>query len=314
MDLVSISKFQNYFLKEPKPFTKKRDVHWSKVKVFLIVGFSLVVLGVLAYPSGQAVDVQFNDQVRSSMAANDNSSELTEETARQIKESKHIESQVHSSLDHLYAAEPSKSFGSTSGGNLNRNSSMILTRGGIDTRNQLPPGTSIKVSLSNDMTVESETIPILGVISNEVNSESGVAIPQGSKLIGDVSFDDESDRARVNWRSIILPDGRERPIAASGTISGQIRSKQLLNTIGQTLTKFVGAYAAGSMNTGAFGANAGGNKNGLRNAISETASERATSMGQDLQKQKRWIELSRGEPILSVLNQPFSFREPGGAN
>jgi hypothetical protein len=314
MDLVSISSIQNFFLKEPKPFTKKRDVHWSKVKIILIGVISLVVLGVLAYPSGQEMDVQFNDQVRSSMAANDTSSELTEETVRQIKDSKHIESQVHSSLDHLYAAEPAKSTESPSGRNLNRNSGMILTRGGIDTRSQLPPGTSIKVSLNNDIIVERETIPILGLISHEVNSETGVAIPQGSKLIGDVSFDDESDRAKVNWRSILLPDGRERPISASGTISGQIRSKQLINTVGQTLTKFVGAYAAGSMNTGAFGANAGGNRNGLRNAVAQTASERATSMGEDLQKQKRWIELSKGEFILSVLNQPFSFREPGGTN
>jgi hypothetical protein len=314
MDLVSISSIQSFFLKEPKPFTKKRDVHWNKVKIILIAGICLVVVGVLAYPSGQAMDVQFNDQVRTSMAANDSSSELTEETVRQIKDSKHIESQVHSSLDHLYAVEPAKSSGSSSGGNINRNSGMILTRGGIDSRNQLPPGTSIKVSLSNDMTVEGETIPILGVISQEVNSETGVAIPQGAKLIGDVSFDEESDRAKVNWRSILLPDGRERPISASGTVSGQIRSKQLLNTVGQTLTKFVGAYAAGSMNTGAFGANVGGNRNGLRNAVAETASERATSMGEDLQKQKRWIEVSKGELILSVLNQPFSFREPGGTN
>lgn len=309
---MELANIKNFFLKEPKPFTRKRDVHWGKVKAILLITLTLVVVGVLAYPSDQAVDVHFNDQIRSNMASNDNTSDLTEETVRQIKESKHVDSQVHASLDHLYAVDSPKPSLASSGGSMNRNASMILTRGGIDTRSQLPPGTSLKVVLSNDMTVENETLPVLGIMSREVNSETGVAIPQGSKLIGDITFNDESETAKVQWRSILLPDGRERPINASGSIAGNIRSKQFINTVGQTVTKFVGAYAAGSMNTGAFGANAGGNRNGLRNAIAETASERATEMGQDLQKQKRWIELSRGELIMSVLNQPFSFREAGG--
>ena len=83
------------------------------------------------------------------------------------------------------------------------------------------------------------------------------------------------------------------------------------NAVGQTLTRFVGAYAAGSMNTGMLGANQGGHENGLRNAVAQTATDRANAMGEDLQKERKWIELDGGTETTAVLSQPFTFRDAG---
>ena len=306
---LSASGLQNFFLKEQKPFTKKRDVHWTKVKFISLSLVGLVILGVLLYPTGESQSADFGSQ-NNTRFPSVSQADSSDETIRQMQEGKVVESQVHSSLDHLYAREPQK--GGGSGATPNRNSSMIITRGGIDMRNQIPPGTALRVCLISGVTVEEENVPVLGILTADVNADSGVAIPQGAKLRGGASFDSGSEKLKVNWNSVIYPDGRERPISASGTAYGQVHTKQFRNAVGQTLTKFVGAYAAGSMNSGPFGANEGGHRNGIRNAIAETASERASNMGEEMQKERKWVELEKGESISSVINQPFSFREPGG--
>jgi hypothetical protein len=68
------------------------------------------------------------------------------------------------------------------------------------------------------------------------------------------------------------------------------------------------------MNTGAFGANQGGHENGLRNAVAQTATDRANAMGEELQKERKWIELQSGSETFAVLNQPFTFRDAGATN
>lgn len=161
-------------------------------------------------------------------------------------------------------------------------------------------------------------MPVVGIVSNDVSAESGIAIPSGSKVLGDASFDSDAERASISWRSIILPDGRERPFSAVGIgrdgqvgVNGRVQSDGVKNAVGQTLTRFVGAYAAGSMNTGAFGANQGGHENGMRNAVAQTATDRANAMGEELQKERKWIELDQGSETYAVLNQPFTFRDAG---
>jgi type IV secretory pathway VirB10-like protein len=148
--------------------------------------------------------------------------------------------------------------------------------------------------------------------------DNEIAIPQGAKLIGDISFDDSNERAQVSWRSIIMPDGRERPLSGIGVgrdgqtgVDGNVKSESLKNAVGQTLTRLIGAYAEGSMSRGQSGSNEGGNQNGMKNAIAETANDRANALAEDMKKEKKWIELQMGTEFYTVLNQPFLFRDPG---
>lgn len=311
---------KNSFLKESKPFTSKRDVKWSKVYGWSIGALLLVVVVILAWPSSRPEQETFHEKAEHGSLPQTKISENnpSDEALRQFQDSRSNAQQVHGSLDYLYRPDSPSGTGGGGGSSRDRNSSMILSRGGTDTRTQLSPGTRVTIRLTGNTTIANQGMPVVGIVSQDVSSENGIAIPSGSKVLGDASFDDESERAAINWRSIILPDGRERQFSAIGIdrngqagIGGNIHSDGVKNAVGQTLTRFVGAYAAGSMNTGAFGANQGGNTNGLRNAIAQTATDRANAMGENLQKERKWIELQSGSVTIAVLNQPFSFRDAG---
>jgi type IV secretory pathway VirB10-like protein len=310
--------FKNYFLEEPKPFTSKREVNWTKVQTWAISFVGVLVLGLLVMPSSEPDQETFHEKAEQGSLANIKSHENdpTQETIRQLQESQANVRQVHGSLDYLY--RPSSSSSGSSNAAPDRNSAMILSRGGTDARDQLSAGTRISIQLTSKITITNQGMPVIGIVTDDVSSESGTAIQSGSKVIGDASFDSDAERAMITWRAIITPDGSERALSAVGVgkdgqvgIGGNVHSDGVKNVVGQTLTRFVGAYAAGSMNTGAFGANQGGNVNGLRNAVAQTATDRANAMGEDLQKERKWIELDSGTNTIAVLSQPFALRDAG---
>lgn len=316
---VQLEGFKNYFLKQPKPFTSKREVNWAKVQTCAISFVAALIIGIMVIPSSEPDQDTFHEKAEKGSLAKALPAENdpTQETIRQLQESQVNVRQIPGSLDYLY--KPSSPAGSGGGhGNQDRSSSMILSRGGTDARTQLSAGTRVAIRLSGKVTIANQGMPVVGIVSNDVSAESGTAIPSGSKVLGDASFDEDSERASITWRSIILPDGRERPFSAIGVghdgqvgVNGNVHSDGVKNAVGQTLTRFVGAYAAGSMNTGAFGANQGGNENGLRNAVAQTATDRANAMGESLQKERKWIELQSGAETFAILNQPFTFRDAG---
>lgn len=310
---------KNYFLEKPKPFTTKREVNWFKVQVCSISTLAILILGVMFWPSSKPDQENFHEKAEKGSLTQIKQAENdpTQQMIKQLQESQVNVRQVHGSLDHLY--RPSSPVGSSGGkGSSDRNAAMILNRIGIDSRTQLSTGARISIRLSNQVSVANQGMPVTGVVSVDVPSESGIAIPSGSKVLGDASFDSESERAAIAWRSIILPDGRERPFSAIGVgrdgqvgVNGNVHSDGVKNAVGQTITRFVGAYAAGSMSSGMLGANEGGHRNGLRNAVAQTATDRANAMGEDLQKERKWIELDTGTETIAVLNQPFTFRDAG---
>lgn len=316
----SLEGLKHYFLKEPRPFVAKREFNWSKLKFIAIGILAVVLVGILFWPSTKPEQSTFHEKAESGSLNPTKTTENdpTQEAIKQLQDSQVNVNQVHGSLDYLYKPNtPSGSGGGTSGGK-DRNSAMILSRSGSDSRTQLSSGTKIMIRLSGKTTISNGSMPVVGIVSSDVASESGTAIPSGSKVLGDASFDSDNERASITWRSIIMPDGKERPFSAISQgsdgqmgIDGNVHSDGVKNAIGQTLTRFVGAYAAGSMNTGAFGANQGGNVNGMRNAIAQTATDRANAMGEDMKKERKWIELESGTETVAVLNQAFTFRDAG---
>lgn len=322
MKEVQVGGFQNYFLKEPKPFTSKREVNWPKVQTWAVGVMAVVIVGIMVMPTSQPDQDKFHEQAEKGSLAQTvpKENDPTQETIRQFQESQASVQQVHGSLDYLYRPDAPTGSGGGRGGSSSpdRNSSMILSRGGTDSRTQLNSGVRVTIRLSSKVTIANQAMPVVGIVTQDVASDSGTAIQSGSKVLGDAAFDSDSERASITWRSIILPDGRERPFSAVGVgrdgqigVGGRLHSDGVKNAVGQTLTRFVGAYAAGSMNTGAFGANQGGNENGFRNAVAQTATDRANAMGEELQKERKWIEIDGGTETIAILNQPFMFRDAG---
>jgi len=317
-----LHKIKEYFLKEPKPFTKKREINQSKVKIAIIIVIGILILGIAFWPTTRSQETSFHEKTNSgTVVSAPSENDPTQETVGQLQASNVNTASVHSSLDYLYKENSPAGIsgrGAASSGTSDRNGTMILSRNGNDSKTQLSPGTRFLVKLSEKTIVANQAMPITGVIVKDVMQENDVAIPQGAKLVGDISFDDANERAQVNWRSIIMPDGRERPLSGIGVgrdgqvgVDGNVKSEALKNTGGQTLTRFIGAYAEGSMSRGQSGSNNGGHQNGMKNAIAETAKDRANAMAEDMSKEKKWIELQMGAEFYTVLNQPFLFRDPG---
>lgn len=309
------------FLKAPKPFTKKREIHWTKVKVAVGLSLVVVLISILFWPVSKPQETSFHEKTNlGTVVSAPSENDPTQDTIGQLQASRVNTASVHSSLDYLYK-DNSSSNRETRTGSSDRNGTMILSRSGSDSKTQLSPGTRFLVVLPEKLVVANQAMPVTGIVVKDVIQENDIAIPQGAKLLGDISFDDSNELALINWKSIVLPDGRERPLSGIGLgsdgqvgIKGNVKSEALKNTVGQTLTRFIGAYAEGSMSRGQLGSNEGGHQNGMKNAIAETAKDRANSWAEDMNKEKKWIELKMGMEFYTVLNQPFRFNDPGATN
>ncbi|HLE12144.1 MAG: hypothetical protein A2504_17865 [Bdellovibrionales bacterium RIFOXYD12_FULL_39_22] len=312
------ARIKKLFLKAPKPFSSRQEINWGMIRNVAIGGVVLFVFGILILPNKPNEELDFHENTQIEEAPkNAERITATEDTLAQLQATNGFSRTVADPLS-AYGGRPQ---GGGESSNRDRNTSMILAREGANAKGKLPLGSRIVFKIAEAMTVTKDAMPVVGVVVKDSVYENSVAIPEGSKLYGEISFDDSSERANINFQSIIYPNGRERSISALGIgadgrigIEGDVHSKVLKNMIGHTLTRFVGAYAEGSMTRGQMGASTGGHENGLKNAVSETAKDYAESFGEEMKKEQKWIELQAGVVALAVLNQGFVFRDPGAVS
>jgi len=312
------AKLKGFFLKDPVPFAAKREVNWKAVKItgVLVTMLGIVVLLLLPTPSPE--QSTYHEKAESgSIRTVSTDSNPSETTLSQFEQARLGMGTVPRNPDFIYGP-PANGGSSRSGGD--RNSSMIVARSGVDLKTQIPPGSRLRLKLLDSAIVSDASMPVIGVVISDYVHDDRLAIPAGTKIFGEVSFDDGNERAQFFWKSLQTPDGRERSFSAVSIdqdgqtgVQGKIHSEALKNTAGQTLTRFIGAYAEGSMQRGALGGNPGGDDNGWKNAIAETAKDRAETWAEGMKKEKKWIELRAGTEFFAVLKEPFTFRDPGGA-
>ncbi len=313
-----LKKMSELFLEPVKPFSRKRDFNKKRIAKCFGIILVIILVGVLLMPSTQQIELDtFSEKKEASQ------SEATSPVAGDASVDPLLSI---SNLRDTFGAPRIPSFsGAYSGGqseadgvSQNRNTPMILVREGFDSKTQLQPGTRVELSISDRILVGPNAMPIRGRVLSDVTQDSGVAIPENSVLIGDVSFDEYSDRANISWKSLIFPDGKQRDFAAVGAspdgeagVEGRIHSEAVKNTIGQAMTRFVGSYAEGAISRNQTGESSGGSDNGWKTAFAETAKERADIWAQNLKKIKRWIEVPAGTKAIAIITQPFRFRDPG---
>lgn len=308
-------RFREFFLKkEGVPFVRRKEVDWKIVRKYFAISLGVGLLFLLLLPNSPPESKEFREQSDLVTSGRVSSVDPARDVVEQFESGQRVRDSVPRDLGYLMATAPA----SPSGGASDRNSVMVVTRGGDDARTQVPPGARIPIRLVEKAIVAGQSMPVVGNVLRDFVQEGEVAVPKGSKLFGEISFESDSERARVDWRTIQFPDGRMRPISAIGVssdgqvgVEGKIHSEAMKNVVGQTLTRFIAAYAEGSMQRGAMGGNPGGHENGLKNAVSETAKDRADAWAEDLKKEKRWIEVDPQMEFLAILTGSFRFREPG---
>lgn len=294
---------KNLLFKPPVPFSDKRDLNWPFIRNVALGLVVLAVLVILVMPA-QDLPVTFSSE---------------DESSPSHPQVQHEPIAMPPSL-RGYRTAMGYSGAPANSSTRNRSGAMVISREGLDPNSQLHPGQRIRVRLTERVVVSSQAMPVIGVVTEDFLQEGTLAIPKGSKVFGEVSFDSDSKRGQLSWRSIQIGSTRIRQFDALSTsldgqagIEGQVHSDALKNSIGQTMTKFIGAYAEGSMErTSMFGGSPGGSENGLKNAVSETAKDRAEKMAERMKKEREWLELKPDQEFFALLTQPFRFRDPGG--
>ena len=299
-------RLQSLFLTEASPFSGRREVYWGRVRAASLSLVAIIILLLLLLPAERGEPEAFIEQ-------NEYEVRRAEGASSAASSYSGPPSSAGSPLNSMRTRSAPTISRKTS-----RDSSMILSRGGADSRNEVPAGILVSVKLRSKLVATSISLPIIGEVTEDILHEGSLAVPAGAKIFGTVSFDGGT-RALVAWNSIQLADGRKRKFSALGIgrdmqagIEGEIGSDAGKNVVGQALSRLIGAYAEGSMERGMFGGSSGGNSNGWKNAVAEVAKTQADGLAQDLQKERRWIEIDASEPQYAILTEPFVFRDPGG--
>lgn len=317
-------KVKTLLFKDERFLSSKKEVNWKFVKQISVIGTIVAVFVLLLLPETKPEIQDFHAKV------DDLKPQQTEQkpeepnpnmdTWEQMKSSQSSASSALRGVDsyNSYLGGSSNRTGGGSGSQKNHNTSMVLSRSGSDSRFSLPSGAAIRVRIVSRITVSSDPMPVIGVIIQDVVNDSMLAIPSGSKLYGEATFDESTEKAQILWRSIVMNDNRRRDIQAIAVtddgqagIYGDVKSNALKNVVGHTVTGFIAAYAEGSMTRSMLGVSTGGVENGLKQAISDTAKDQAEQWGNDLKKEKKWVEISSGTESQAVITSPFQFRDVG---
>ena len=304
-----VDKIKNVFLKEPLPFTDKRDLNWGFIKKSSFISIFGLIFILLLMPEEEAQTNDFSEERPQTLAEKESEiDKINNDTLSLL--SKNRPHHVPANLNHLYARN-------TPSNQHKHASSMVIARNDLNSGNTLPMSSKIQLNIPASIKVEGSQIPIMALVKNDVYYKEGLAIPKGSAFFGHASISD-SDRVNILWSLVQFSNGNEKKIQATSIgmdgrvgIAGDLEGNSTTNAFGQTFSSIVAAYAEGSKETGPLGANRGGHENGVRNAVAETARDRSASWAQDLQKEVRWITLNAGTDLFALVTQPFVFRDPG---
>lgn len=200
---------------------------------------------------------------------------------------------------------------------INYNTSMVIGSKNGNSRTELHAGTKIRLQIIEKFVASQEGTPVIAKSVEDVISDSGNSIPEGSLFYGEASYQPSSGRASVQFKKVSYPNGSVRDISATvigsdgmAGLDGNVKSDSVKNSAGQVITTFVGGLAAGSVERDFMGNSKGGISNGLLQAISETARDRAQKYGESMKNAREWIEVSAGTPCDAVIRQSFKMIEP----
>lgn len=294
-------KLASLIWKDPTPFSSKRDFNWKFLKITFGLVSLLILSVILAMPSKETLEFEGKEELAKREMSLENTERPLPDLAMDTRSYSGASGSTKSSRSH--------------------NSSMIVARGGVDLVNSVPPGRRFRIRLRESVIVSQSSMPVIGIVLEDVSSDDTLAVPKGSLVFGEATFNQDTRRGQVVWRFLRSVDGRERALNAISIgldgkegIEGKVHSNEVSNTVGQTLSRFVGSYAEGSMQRGPLNGNPGGSQNGFKNAVADTAKDRADKFAESLRKERVWIEISNSMEFLAVLSEPFLFRDPGGRN
>ena len=292
-----------YFLHVYAPFTQKKTVI---VKAVLWVSF-VGVLGCVAYIlfAGGAAEKSESaaKSGKSSAAGNDS----------QAGSKKNDGAPKPQGADYI-SLHPQAGYGGTR----NYAASQIVKAESGFGRVGLPMASLIAAQLIGKVVTSDSATPTIAVIPQDVSWEDDVLIPEGSKALGQTTFDESTQRVQVRFHGVVFPDGTSHSISGlalsadgSAGLSGEYHSGTIGQQVGKFLSMFIGGLSDGmkdrqpSQGPGAPPYEPGSLRNGALNGLAVTSSEFAKSKSQELERSKPFMELPSGMGFVIYLDKEF---------
>lgn len=278
------------------PLSSKREINWKPIKYFALAGATLFLLVVLILPTEQ--ETTFTRRIETPS--------VSENTAPSRASGRVAAVDLWASPQETREKVSSQ---------VNYDTPMVLNEPLGNANTQLRKGRRLPVRILDTAIVSETPVPVLAEVLQDTASVSGVKIPAGSKLYGEMSFEKGQSRAQIKFTQLSYPDGRIQAVAASAIskdgqigVEGDIKSDANKNSAGSVITSFVAGLASGSVETDAFGGSRGGLTNGLLSAVGGAAKERAQQYGERLKNEREWIEVKSATEFDVILNETFEFQ------
>ncbi len=279
--------------------TSKKDPHWRNIMALLTV--SVVVMTLVAF-------LKPEQDMRKFLVVND-AKTLNREEEKKIAESSKTSAKEVWQNPPRFQIQPS-------GGQPNLNTPMLVGPSTGNAHLQFNAGTKVRVKMSEKFMASSDPTPVIAVTIEDVQTEAGIILPNGSQLYGEATHIRGTERAKIEFKQIAEPSGRIRQIQGlivgldgERGIKGKLHSDSMKNSAGQVITTFVAGLAGGSVERDFMGQSKGGISNGLLNAVSETARDRAAKYGESLKEAREWVEITAGTDAEVVLTQSLKMIE-----
>ena len=301
----------SYFLKLQSKFSAKKTLN---TKLLKIVGV-LFVIGVIGFLFLTGSD------------SNDIKKETSNEYKTSIDQSKKaVESLPNQSLQQNLFMAP----GFLTGGQLKTSTgstpkrqytaSQIVRREENDLGGaaSLTLSTTIPAKLVNTVISTDSVSPVISEITEDaLDTSSSSVIPQGTRAIGQASFDNVTRRLQVRFHALVYPSGEQKSFSGlallsdgSAGLEGEYHSRVLTRQTGKFLGTFASGFAEGMKDkeAGPMGQTIerGSVKNGVLNGLSASMLSQARDTSQDLEGERPYVEVSKGTTFLIYLDKEFS--------
>jgi type IV secretory pathway VirB10-like protein len=200
----------------------------------------------------------------------------------------------------------------------NHNANQVIPRGanGSNPDSDLPTGYGIAVKLVNSIQSGEASTPVIAEVLEDVTSQSDLAIPKGTRVIGQASVDDSARRIQVHFQTLVYPEGEQHSVQGlalmpdgSAGLTGDYHSGSGVRQFGRFLGTFIGGMAQGmteKQSAGLMGAyDVGSVKNGLLTGVSQSATDQTRMLTDDLSNTKPTMTLPSGQNFILYLEKGY---------
>lgn len=297
---MKIPKVDQYFLTADAPIGKYRRLDMRKIRNWLIGIGTVAIIGVL---------FMGNDEVnRPSAPVSADSDGNSSQSVNMIASSAQKEGDFYlSGLSSLGTGNRRSSAGRQ------LSASQIVKAQGGGLGMGLSSGTNIPARLLNRIVTADSRSPVMAIITGEISSPSGLAIPVGTKILGNAQSEAGTNRVQVSFHTFVFENGIEQPFSGvavmpdgSNGIAGEYHSQMLKKESGRFIGTFVSGFAQGfkDKEQGAIlPFEPGGLKNAALSGLSESASEQAKAYAEEMKNIAPYVTVEAGTPFLVFLER-----------